>query len=151
MKLNHKVRFIENGLIHYCAVLRACLTGTSAIYRGLTIQPAAHQSGMWHKTEARAFERLTYEPAVTSWINHRQADFILPVQDRFDWSTMDLRDDEKPLISYGPCQFPTLGLVVQRAWYVSFLAAHARLMFCAQTPGSHHECLGMDSVWFHSS
>jgi len=36
-------------------------------------------------------------------------------QDKFDWVAGGL-DNEKPLLSYGPCQFPTLGLIVQRAW-----------------------------------
>ncbi|KAK9833803.1 hypothetical protein WJX74_006318 [Apatococcus lobatus] len=40
------------------------------------------------------------------------------LQDRFDWSSLEIGDPEKPLISYGPCQFPTLGLVVQRAWEI---------------------------------
>jgi hypothetical protein len=37
------------------------------------------------------------------------------VQTKFDWQANGV--DERPLISYGPCQFPTLGLIVQRAWY----------------------------------
>ena len=36
------------------------------------------------------------------------------VQTKFDWQANGV--DERPLISYGPCQFPTLGLIVQRAW-----------------------------------
>ncbi len=28
------------------------------------------------------------------------------------------RDNRSPIISYGPCQFPTLGIIVQRAWEV---------------------------------
>eukprot|EP00775_Hariotina_reticulata_P013627 gene13627-13753_t len=41
----------------------------------------------------------------------------LLLQDKFDWLAGGL-DNEKPLLSYGPCQFPTLGLIVQRAWEI---------------------------------
>eukprot|EP00798_Chlamydomonas_sp_ICE-L_P013708 gene13708-19601_t len=40
----------------------------------------------------------------------------LLLQTRFNWVAFGVK--EKPLISYGPCQFPTLGLIVQRAWEV---------------------------------
>ena len=32
-------------------------------------------------------------------------------QGRFDWEASGF--DRPPLLSYGPCQFPTLGLIVQ--------------------------------------
>lgn len=42
------------------------------------------------------------------------------LQTKFDWSVHGV--DDKPLLSYGPCQFPTLGLIVQRAWWVELHA-----------------------------
>ena len=38
------------------------------------------------------------------------------LQSKFDWQAGGLATSE-PLISYGSCQFPTLGLIVQRGWY----------------------------------
>lgn len=51
------------------------------------------------------------------------------MQDKFDFSAAgSLGDREKRLLSYGPCQFPTLGLIVQREWCVAsscMLCPHA--------------------------
>lgn len=40
----------------------------------------------------------------------------LLLQDKFNWSSLCPRDRDRMLLSYGPCQFPTLGLIVQREW-----------------------------------
>ncbi|KAK3289391.1 DNA topoisomerase 3-alpha, partial [Cymbomonas tetramitiformis] len=42
----------------------------------------------------------------------------LLLQNRFDF---EWHEDKGPLLSYGPCQFPTLGFIVERAWAI---AAH---------------------------
>ncbi|KAI7839931.1 hypothetical protein COHA_006325 [Chlorella ohadii] len=40
----------------------------------------------------------------------------LLLQNKFDWS--EYAQDGRVMLSYGPCQFPTLGLIVQRAWEI---------------------------------
>ena len=42
----------------------------------------------------------------------------LLLQDAFDWSSFCPPDRDRMLFSYGPCQFPTLGLIVQREWEI---------------------------------
>ena len=39
---------------------------------------------------------------------------LLPLQNKFNWAAHGIAG--QPMLSYGPCQFPTLGLIVQRAW-----------------------------------
>ncbi|CAL8463456.1 g2990 [Coccomyxa elongata] len=41
----------------------------------------------------------------------------LLLQDKFNWEEHGIQN-EKPVLSYGPCQFPTLGLIVQRQWEI---------------------------------
>ena len=38
------------------------------------------------------------------------------LQDFFDFGEFSREDGRGPMISYGPCQFPTLGFIVQRHW-----------------------------------
>jgi DNA topoisomerase III len=45
----------------------------------------------------------------------------LLLQDAFDWEAGGIvqQDREKVLISFGSCQYPTLGLIVKRHWCAS--------------------------------
>ena len=56
----------------------------------------------------------------------------MALQDAFEWGEFAREDGKGPLISYGPCQFPTLGFIVQRAWEA---AAHVREAFWRITLG----------------
>ena len=69
------------------------------------------------------------------------------LQEKFNWQEGGLQE-ERPLISYGPCQFPTLGLIVQRQWCaLSPVLCRAPV----HLPGWHQRAVLHDRelIWLH--
>lgn len=70
----------------------------------------------WWLCEQCAQLQSVVVTAAGSYVN-AELGVCLPccLQSKFDWVAGGVAND-RPVLSYGPCQFPTLGLIVQRAW-----------------------------------
>ncbi|GAB4819974.1 hypothetical protein N2152v2_007020 [Parachlorella kessleri] len=68
----------------------------------------------------------------------------LLLQNKFNWSAWLPAGRESMLLSYGPCQFPTLGLIVQREWEVQ---AHIQEPFWSITVAYRASGESCDFSW----
>jgi hypothetical protein len=91
----------------FCVACRTSLTGLVAVLvcaTGLTPVPLSEDSS----TLTESKQRHPNSACKTAHVH-------CCLQDKFDWAAGGV-EAERLILSYGPCQFPTLGIIVQRAW-----------------------------------